>query len=177
MDRQISIRSIPGDHPVLDTEHGERRDLVVGRHKRPVCAPLAQDLAPEGLVAVAPHHVLLTKGRFQAAVFHQEHGRQVGVRRQAVEVGLDGAPELGFGREIRLDDGLKVVDQLVERLIEDCRQDLLLSRDVVIEAGLLEPDGVGDVLHRGAVITLLPEDLGGGLDDVGLVHTSLPTGR
>ena len=38
-------------------------------------------------------------------------------------------------------------------------------------------NGVGDILHRRAVITLEAEDLGSSLDDVRLLQSPLPTDR
>ena len=65
----------------------------------------------------------------------------------------------------------------IEGLVENRSEDLLFSGNVVIEAGLLQAYGVGDVLHRSAVVALGAKDLGRCLDNIGPIHLVLPTGR
>ncbi len=44
----------------------------------------------------------------------------------------------------------------------------------MIEAGFFERDRVGDILHRGAVIAFLAEDLGSRLNDLTSLHRHTP---
>jgi hypothetical protein len=62
-------------------------------------------------------------------------------------------------------------------LLENLQEDFLLAGDVMVEAGFLEMDGVGNILHGRRKKALLAEDLGSSLDDVGAMHRALPTGR
>jgi hypothetical protein len=48
----------------------------------------------------------------------------------------------------------------------DLVEEVLLGVDVVVEAPLEQPGGVGDVPRRGRLVALLVEDLGGGVEDL-----------
>ena len=55
-------------------------------------------------------------------------------------------PSIGKSAALRLEGGCVDLVALAEDLLEE----LLLRREVVQEPGLAEPDGVGELAHRGA---------------------------
>jgi len=54
----------------------------------------------------------------------------------------------------------EAVEQVVERAVEDGEQDVLLGREVVVEAGRLHPQPAGERPHRAAVIAARAKERG-----------------
>jgi hypothetical protein len=67
----------------------------------------------------------------------------------------------------------------IQRPVQGCKaSDFLLARNVVIQAGFLQVDRPGNILHRGSVKAFLSEDLSSSVQDlVSGHHASLPNGR
>jgi hypothetical protein len=49
---------------------------------------------------------------------------------------------------------------------DECGEQLFLAADVVVESRPGDPDGIGDVLQRGPVVSALGEEPGGVLEDL-----------
>ena len=71
-------------------------------------------------------------------------------------------------QRVTLDGGrpVEVLQRLLVDPLDDLEEEVFLGGDVVVEAPLQDPDGVGDVLDRGRLVALLVEDAGCGLEDL-----------
>lgn len=58
--------------------------------------------------------------------------------------------------------GSNVGVEALERLADDRPQEVVLGRDVVVQAAAVHPESLGEVLHRGRVEAALAEELDGG---------------
>ena len=68
-------------------------------------------------------------------------------------------------------------DELDYKSVKQCLQDILLAGKMVIQAGFLQRDCLGNVLHRSRVEAFLAEDQRGGCEDIITGHAHLPTER
>src|SRR5690606_5326048 len=99
---------------------------------------------------------LLVGGR-QRPVFVQVDGKHVGVGDDGLQMRFDGSREplrsgAGAGR-----DGADALGVLGDGTAVNGDEQIFLGGDVVVEAGLAQPHAVGDVLHGGGVVALLPK--------------------
>ena len=103
------------------------------------------------------------------AVDEERVGRVVGVAGLGGDLGVE-LHEPGHLRVVP-DDREEPFDRVLELVVdesagvdlvalaEDLLEELLLRREVVQETGLAEPDGVGELAHRGAPIAVAGDDV------------------
>ena len=79
-------------------------------------------------------------------------------------------------QRVSLDGGrpVEVLQRLLVDPLDDLEEEVFLGGDVVVEAPLQDPDGVGDVLDRGGLVALLVKDTGCGLEDLLLATARRP---
>ena len=151
----------PGFRAVAHLEHGERGDLRRTGPEPATPAALLDDAAYLGRVPVTLGHDGEAIAGVEAAHLGVADGH---LSRETQEVQHE-----GFGCPAQLlGHVLDAVQRLfqggersVHRLVHDRVQDLLLGGDVVVQARGPDPEGLGDVLHRGAVIAAIGEKQAG----------------
>ena len=164
---ELAARPVPVVDPVHhpeDRDRGELR-LDVGADD-PLVLPLPDQVAEEAVVEIALLDDHLAALAVERAEVLEEDGHLdevVGVVRE-----VDDDERADLLQRVALDGGrpVEVLQRLLVDSLDDLEEEVLLGGDVVVEAALQDPDGVGDVLDRGRLVALLVEDTGCGLEDL-----------
>jgi len=91
------------------------------------------------------------------------------VLRIGIAIGLqqrgDQLPEAEARRKLRPVGGLHHFEQLLEMEADDVEEQLFLVLVIVVEIGLRDAAGLGDLAHRGTVVAMLGKELGRAIED------------
>lgn len=101
-----------------------------------------------------------------AVEFMDHESRQIGMQEQGADIGVDEAAdfliERSVGRGHHLEDGGEMG---AEGVFEDSLEELVLGSEIIMQKGLVDAGGIGDVLRSGAIEAGPMEDFAGGGED------------